>query len=127
MKLQSTMRRLNIECYAQILVAFQERPMSLQTILDLTGLHRRTVTPLLRSWYKHGLVHVGEWLPDSLGRRVVPEFVWGAGTDALRDSPEALLEAKARRRALDRARHRRNKQAAGTVFASMVDALAPSK
>jgi len=121
------MRKLNQECYAQIILAFRDSPQTLISLTELTGLHFRTVTPMLSSWHKKQIIHVSQWLPDSLGRKVVPEFVWGAGEDAPRMSAEDLLAAKVRRRALDRSRHRRKKQAAGTVFASMVDALASAK
>lgn len=120
LQLQPRYRKLNQECYTQILKALLSAPHTHPQLMDLTGLDRRTVMDLLKCFLKHELVHIGDWAPDALGRCVVPVWAWGPGETAPRKTPEELAAARAKR---ERLRAKRNR-APGTVFANAVAVLA---
>ncbi len=75
------MHKVNQETYALVFKALLKEPQSLDSLEELTGLHRVTLYRLFRTLKKHKVVHVSDWEQDRMGRDMFPVFTLGAGKD----------------------------------------------
>jgi len=89
---------------AQTLKILLDGPATAHEVAEHTGIHLITAQEWMRALRKEGVVHIGGWLADSLGRDVTAVYQLGKG----RDKPRHKFTHAERQ-----ARHRaRKKQAA---------------
>ncbi len=79
-----TKPKINQDCYARIIKRLIQDDASLTDLEEISGMHRVTLERLMRTLKKHGLVHIGDWLPDKLGRDAYKVYRWGKGKDKSR-------------------------------------------
>jgi len=78
------MNKVNQETYALAIKFLINNDATFQQIADETGLHIVTISKLIKTFKKHKLVHVCDWLPDRLGRDATMVIRWGEGKDLKR-------------------------------------------
>ena len=100
----SKLRKVNHRTMAQTLKILLDGPATAHEVAEHTGIHLITAQEWMRALRKEGVVHIGGWLADSLGRDVTAVYQLGKG----RDKPRHKFTHAERQ-----ARHRaRKKQAA---------------
>jgi len=98
------LRKVNHRTMAQTLKILLDGPATAHEVAEHTGIHLITAQEWMRALRKEGVVHIGGWLADSLGRDVTAVYQLGKG----RDKPRHKFTHAERQ-----ARHRaRKKQAA---------------
>ena len=65
---QDMQSKVNQESYALIFKGLLDEPMSIDTMQELTGLHRQTLYKLMRCFKRHKIIYVCDWEPDTYGR-----------------------------------------------------------
>ena len=95
--------KVNALSYAHMTKLLMERPRTRVELSEETGLHVLTIGDYVGAWYDIGVVHIGDWGPDALGRISVPIYHWGPGKDAPR-IPKArqLIHKESRQAARER-------------------------
>lgn len=79
-----TQYKVNQETYAHVFKLLFVKPVSVQEIVEVSGIHKLTAYELLRCFKKHGLVHISGWTKDTLGRDSMPIYKMGKGEDTPR-------------------------------------------
>jgi len=100
----SKLRKVNHRTMAQTLKLLLDGPATAHEVAEHTGIHLITAQEWMRALRKEGVVHIGGWLADSLGRDVTAVYQLGKGKDKPRHK-FTHAERQARHRA-------RKKQAA---------------
>jgi hypothetical protein len=76
--------RLNAALYAMFLQELVAGPCTLPGLIEVTGLHLKTVRGLLKALHGKKLIHVSGWDNDARGAQTIAVWTWGAGRDAKR-------------------------------------------
>jgi predicted ArsR family transcriptional regulator len=88
---------------AKTMKALLDGPVTSHEIAELTGIHVRTAQEWLRALKLEECVHIGAWVPDSLGRDSIPVYHLGKGKDKKRHTMgrgEAARNYRARKKQL---------------------------
>jgi predicted ArsR family transcriptional regulator len=96
-------RRVGHLTLAKTLKALLDGPVTSHEIAELTGIHVRTAQEWMRAMKLEGCVHIGAWVPDSLGRDSIPVYHLGKGKDKQRHAignKEAARQYRARKKKL---------------------------
>jgi hypothetical protein len=80
------MVKINQETYARLIKYLLSNDATVHDLHNETGLHRVTVSRLIRTFRKHKLVHICDWETDKWGRDQTMVFKWGQGKDKKRFS-----------------------------------------
>jgi predicted ArsR family transcriptional regulator len=75
------LRKVNHRTMAQTIKILLDGPATAHEIAEHTGIHIITAQEWMRCLRKEGAVHIGGWLPDSLGRDVTAVYQIGKGKD----------------------------------------------
>lgn len=89
-----TQRKLNQEMYAQIISLLMKRPLSAHDIVEQVGMHIVNAQGLMRTFKRHGIVHIYSWRQDARGRDATPVYVLGEGTDKPRRKKSQTQRAR---------------------------------
>lgn len=73
--------KVNHLVLAQTFRMLQAGPVTAQALANETGVHVVTAQDWLRALKAEKTVHIGSWLPDSLGRDAVPVYELGDDKD----------------------------------------------
>lgn len=95
------MNRINVKTAMLMAEAMKRRPLTYDTLAQISGLSKVSVQRWMKAERKN--VHVADYQDDIRGRRFVPMFRWGPGNDAPRPGPrrtpaERMADVRARRR-----------------------------
>ena len=91
--------KINALSYAKLVAALIQCPATVQELAEETGLHHLTVSIHVRALYKEGIVRIGGWDHDSMGRQQIKVWAWGKGEDAKRRPPQTNAQINRRTRA----------------------------
>ena len=91
--------KINAMSYAKLVAALIQCPATVQELADETGLHHLTVSIHVRALYKEGVVRIGGWDHDSMGRQQIKVWAWGKGEDAPKRAPQTNAQINRRTRA----------------------------
>lgn len=96
------MRLANASAYVTLFTALIAGDHTRRELVRLSGLGTNTVAKVVIILRRRGLIHVGGWDRDTLGRYTVAVWAWGAGKDAKPPPPRTCKERReaARKRAL---------------------------
>lgn len=95
--------RINAISVALMVRALMDDAHTEHELVELSGLHIRTVRSYVRAMQKAGGCYVHHWEPDTYGRHVVASYALGTKRDAVRPvqtKRESNLKHRARVRAL---------------------------
>lgn len=67
---------------AAFLKAMLSGPMTKRQLANATGIYYDTMLSLIAALERENVVHICEWLPDSMGRYQIAVYTLGAGEDA---------------------------------------------
>lgn len=76
------MRKINHIKMARTIAMLNQGPITAVKLAVEAEIHIVTAQSWLRELRLQGVVHVVEWLPDTLGRDSTPVYALGAGEDA---------------------------------------------
>jgi hypothetical protein len=76
-----TCRKVNQDMYAQIFKLLTERPVTAHDISEKVGMHIVNAQGLMRTFKRHGVVHICSWRQDTRGRDATPVYELGEGFD----------------------------------------------
>lgn len=97
--------RLNAKLYAMTLEEMAAGPSTRVELREHTGLSTKTIDAIVSSLYQRGLIHIGAWEKDALGRFTLAAFKFGRGTDVKKPPAKTPTELsrgyKQRRRQRD--------------------------
>jgi hypothetical protein len=74
-------KKINQESYAMIIKGLLTKPMTIDMMQELTGLHRNTLYELTRCFRKHKIIYISDWEQDRLGRDCFAVFSIGNKKD----------------------------------------------
>jgi transcription initiation factor IIE alpha subunit len=80
------MVKINQETYARLIKYLLSNDATVHDLHNETGLHKVTVSRLIRTFRKHKLVHICDWEADKRGRDQTMVIKWGQGKDKKRFS-----------------------------------------
>ena len=75
------MIKVNQEIYAMIVKGLMTKPMSIDEMQDLTGMHRKTLYRLMRTFRGKKIVYISDWEQDRFGRDCKAIYTMGIGKD----------------------------------------------
>ena len=81
-----TVRKVGHLTLAKTMRALLDGPVTAHEIAELTGIHVRTAQAWMRAMQLEDCVHIGGWVPDSLGRDSIPVYQIGKGKDKKRQT-----------------------------------------
>lgn len=76
----------------------QDQGASLQELAEETGLSTDTLSVYLKTFARHGLVHVQSWEQDILNRYNIRRWKLGTKPDATKPAPRKLTRTEQRKR-----------------------------
>lgn len=94
---------LNATMHAVMTRELLAGPCTAQELADETGMRPETVRLHIRALRAAGIMHVQQWVPDSIGRLTTASYRLGEGQDVKR---RPMLEVEIKRRYRARSRQR---------------------
>lgn len=88
------MIRINALSFAKLVKAIIEDDLTVQQLVDDTGLHYVTVQRYMRALHREGVIHICGWEKDSRGRDAIRVYRFGPGRDAKRKRKPGAVRAK---------------------------------
>ena len=89
----------NVSAYAEALYVLTQGPSTVAVITRESGLAANTTRKFVASLKRRGLIRIGAWEPDTMGRQVVAAYEWGSKPDAKRPPTQTLQERQLRYKA----------------------------
>ena len=86
----------NVSAYAEALYVLTQGPSTVAEITRESGLAANTTRKFVASLKRRGLIRIGAWEPDTMGRQVVAAYEWGSKPDAKRPPSQTVQDRQSR-------------------------------
>lgn len=98
--------KVNAHAYALLIRTLISHDCTYAELCEVTGLHRNTVTAYIVELHKLGVIHISQWLPNTMDHHVIKVFKFGSKKDVPR--PPRLSGAEHSRRYRQKQRSLKN-------------------